>query len=169
MNKLSQRLILVVLGSVGWLTGCANDNRMVGHHMTERREWHGEMGITGHLNNVTIVPPSRITKLSVMGDGNEVTIMDTVTCGKIEVWGNNNKFHIPTRLVVRISNVGDNQFIREDRPGEAGPVTVPSSIFPGGRAIEPPPPAESAAPSAGYENPAELAPPSAESNPGAGE
>jgi hypothetical protein len=146
MNRLSQWVL--VLGGAWLLTGCANDNRLVGNRMVERREFHGEAGITGHLNQLTVVPPSRITKLSVVGDANVVTIMDTVTCGKLEVWGNNNQFFIPERLVVRISNVGENQFIRQARPGEEPQPQAPSNIFPGATEAEAAPEGSAEAPAA---------------------
>jgi hypothetical protein len=100
-------------------TGCTS-NRIVGHRLTQVGSWFGELGITGHLNEITIQAPSRMTKLSIIGDANKIVIEDRSTLAKIEIWGENNTISIPQHLVVRVNQWGKgNQIIR--RPTEAQP------------------------------------------------
>ena len=96
----------------GSLLGCGS-NRIVGHSLTQTGHWYGELGITGHLNNITVEKGSTLTKLSIIGDGNTVDIADGCTLGKIELWGDRNTVDIPGHLVVRVAEVGDgNKIIR---------------------------------------------------------
>jgi len=102
------------------LTGCAN--RIVGNNLTERGEWHGEFGLTGHLNHITISGQSRLTRMSIIGDSNTIDVQHGATLGKIEIWGQRNKVYIPEDLIIRSSDVGANQVIRR-APGE--PLELP--------------------------------------------
>ena len=99
-------------------TGCFSSNRIVGSNLHEESSWYGELGITGHLNEVVIRSGSTITKLSILGDANKVTVEDRVSLGKIEVWGENNEISIPNRLVVRVNKWGDGTRIHRRQPGE---------------------------------------------------
>ncbi|RMF74193.1 MAG: hypothetical protein D6744_14750, partial [Planctomycetota bacterium] len=95
--------------------GCSN--RIVGNNITQANTWQGELGITGHLNNITIKNGSNITKLSVIGDANKVHVEDRVTLGKVEVWGQRNKIYIPDYLVIRESIVGNGSEVVRVHPG----------------------------------------------------
>ncbi|MFQ5806034.1 MAG: hypothetical protein ACE5I3_06255 [Phycisphaerae bacterium] len=86
-------------------TGCAS-NRIVGHNLKQVGRWYGELGITGHLNEITVQSRSRLTKLSIIGDANHVVVEDHATLGKIEIWGENNTVSVPGYLVVRSNQVG---------------------------------------------------------------
>ncbi len=99
------RKVLIALSMASLaLTGCSN--RIVGSELTEDGHWYGELGITGHTDNIIIRAPSELTKLSVIGDANRIFVEDRVTLGKIEVWGSDNVISIPQRLVVRINQWG---------------------------------------------------------------
>ena len=112
-------------------TGCNSANRVVGHDLRQVGHWYGELGITGHLNQITVQSGSRLTRLSIIGDANHVVIEDQTTLGKIEVWGENNTISIPEQLVVRVNQVGKGtQIIRRPRetgtPAEAEPPAEPA-------------------------------------------
>ncbi len=107
------------------LAGCSSTNRLMGHNITERGRWYGELGITGHLNNLTVEAGSQITKLSIIGDGNEVTFEERCTLGKIELWGDNNTIKVPEHLVVRISQVGPGNRVIRYTPGAKAPAPQP--------------------------------------------
>lgn len=113
------RTSLVALAAATLLaaTGCTSANRIVGKNLTQVGHWYGELGISGHLNKITVQSQSRLTKLSILGDGNEVVIEDHVTLGKIEIWGANNTVSIPTQLVVCVNQVGDGSRVIR-RPAE---------------------------------------------------
>lgn len=100
------------------LTGCWANNRIVGHNIVQAGDWYGELGITGHLNQITIRPPSSLHRLSVIGDANIVHVLPHVTLGKVEVWGQNNKIYIPARLVIRSHVVGAGSEVVRLEPGQ---------------------------------------------------
>jgi hypothetical protein len=110
-------------------TGCASANRIVGHNLKEVGQWYGELGVTGHLNEITIRSGSRLTKLSIIGDANHVVVEDQTTLGKIEVWGSNNTISIPEDLVVRVNQVGKGtQIVRRPPAASAEPVMEPAAV-----------------------------------------
>ncbi len=89
------------------LSGCGGpSNRIVGNRLERSGQWFGDLGVTGHLNKVTIENGSRIRKLSIVGNANEVALQDDVTCGKIEVWGADNVVIVPDDLILRDNQVG---------------------------------------------------------------
>jgi hypothetical protein len=110
MNRaLSAAVLSAVLFTV---TGCAS-NAIVGHRLTRESDWFGQLGVTGHLNKVTIRGVSRLTRLSVIGDANTIVVEDGATLGKIEIWGANNTISLPENLVIREAIMGKtNKLIR---------------------------------------------------------
>jgi len=102
--------ILMGLGMAALLgvAGCAyrTGNRVFGDNVKRSTTWYGELGITGHLNEVIVEPGSKLTKLSIIGEGNTVQVADGVPLGKIEVWGGNNTIYIPENLDIRSDLVG---------------------------------------------------------------
>jgi hypothetical protein len=117
---------VLLLGSV---FGCSSTNRVVGHSLTQTGHWYGELGITGHLNNITVQSGSTLNLLSIIGDGNKVDIADGCTLGKIELWGEYNIVTIPGHIVLRVAEVGrGNKIIRRGVDLEAKPV-VPEEPF----------------------------------------
>lgn len=116
---------VVSLALVCWLswsaTGCVASNRIVGHRIHQSGTWYGELGITGHLNEITILRGSRLNKLSIIGDGNFVVVEDHVTLGKVEIWGENNTVSIPGELVVRKNIAGSRSVVVPRAPGEPPP------------------------------------------------
>jgi hypothetical protein len=141
-NTDMRKTSLIGLAAVVLLAATGCGNRIVGHNLKEEGHWYGELGITGHLNEVTIKSRSELTKLSIIGDANHVIVEDRTVLGKIEVWGENNTISIPERLVVRINQWGKGtQVIR--RPAEAPRVTEPPAreppieAFPSGEMEEP--------------------------------
>jgi hypothetical protein len=115
------RLIALAAAAALVATGCTSSNRIVGDKMTHAGHWYGELGVTGHLNNVRVHSQSRLTKLSIIGDANKVMVEDDTTLGKIEVWGQNNTISVPEDLIVRVHEVGSGtQIIR--RPAGSAPV-----------------------------------------------
>lgn len=116
---------IVLIGVVALMTGCSN--RVVGHRGIHASVWNGHLGVTGHLNQVTIQKGSRLDKLSVIGDGNDIKVEEQVTLGKLEIWGENNTISIPDRLLIREDRIGKrNSLVRRK--------TVP--IYPEVPAIE---------------------------------
>ena len=111
MRKLAATgLALMVLASV---SGCAS-TALIGDKTTHTGRYHGSVGITGHLNELTIEPGSRLTKLSILGDGNVVHIDPDATLAKIDIFGGNNRIYVPENLIVRFDQVGrGNRIIRE--------------------------------------------------------
>ena len=103
------------------LAGCLASNRIVGNNIVQAGDWYGELGITGHLNQITVQAPSDLTKLSVIGDANVVNVMPHVTLGKVEVWGQRNKIYIPARLIIRSHIIGDGSEIIRLQPGQTTP------------------------------------------------
>ena len=120
-------------------TGCA-PNPIVGSNMVMTQQYFGDFGVTGHGNNITILPGSRLHKLSIIGDNNTLTVQDDVTIWKIEFWGKGNTVSVPEYLSVRSNDVGANQIIR--RPYT--PVPLPRTTEPP-PAYTPPPPEKPAA------------------------
>ncbi len=102
-------------------SGCVASNRIVGHKIQQDGAWYGEFGITGHLNEITVLSGSRLQKLSVIGDGNFVVVQDGVTLGKIEIWGENNFVSVPTDLIVRKNISGSKSLVVPRAPGEPPP------------------------------------------------
>jgi len=115
------RILLGALTATLFLAaGCSSTNRIVGHEMIEAGHWYGELGITGHLNKITVEPRSRLTKLSIFGDANQVDVENNVALGKIEIYGENNVVTIPEHLVVRVAQIGDgNRVVRRGSGGQA--------------------------------------------------
>jgi hypothetical protein len=99
--------------------GCSPNNRIVASNIVESNDWYGELGITGHLNQITVNAPSDITKLSIVGDANVVHVQPRVTLGKVEIFGERNQVFIPARLIIRSNIVGNGSEIIRLRPGEA--------------------------------------------------
>lgn len=120
-------LIALAAAVLAAVTGCASTNRIVGHKLKEAGQWYGELGITGHLNEVTVRSQSRLTTLSVIGDGNTVVVEERSTLAKIEIWGGNNMISIPDNLVVRVSQVGKGNQITRRKPGPAAPMREPAT------------------------------------------
>lgn len=118
---MNRTLIAGTLVLVAFASGCARDNGIVGHRLTQTGTWYEELGITGHLNKITVRGDSRLTTLSIIGDGNEVHVEHGATLGKIEVWGARNVIEVPAWLNIRKKMVGnDNRVVPYDppRPGE---------------------------------------------------
>lgn len=105
---MKKALAIAALGLVSAaLTGCGGpSNRIVGNRLERSGQWFGDLGVTGHLNKVTVENGSRIRKLSIVGNANEVALQDDVTCGKIEVWGADNVVIVPDDLILRDNQVG---------------------------------------------------------------
>jgi len=132
-------------------SGCIASNRIVGHRIHEAAAWYGELGITGHLNEITIRSGSRLNKLSLIGDGNYVIVEEGVTLGKIEIWGENNIVSVPQSLVIRKNVSGSKSVVVPRAPGEAPPR----------RTSAPPPTAQPMAEEPAEELPAETSEPPA--------
>ena len=112
MNRL---IVCLTVAAVANCVGCSN--RIVGNNITQANTWQGELGITGHLNDVTIKTGSNLTKLSVVGDANKIHVMERVTLGHVEVWGQRNKIYVPEYLVIRESVVGNGSEVIRVQPG----------------------------------------------------
>lgn len=110
------------------MTGCLSSNRIVGNNIVQAGDWYGELGIVGHLNQITIQAPSDLTKLSIIGDANIVHVEPHVTLGKVEVWGQRNKIYIPARLIVRTHIIGDGSEIIRLQPEQSAPSIDPAPI-----------------------------------------
>ena len=94
------------------LAGCAS-NAIIGSQLAQENHWYGELGVTGHLNKLTVLGESQLTRLSVLGDANTIVVQDDATLAKIEICGENNTISVPENLVIRESILGKgNQVIR---------------------------------------------------------
>jgi len=122
-----------LLGALLLVGGCAV-NATVGHQSTRSGVWFGDLGVTGHGNNLTVQRGSRLHKISFIGDNNTVTCEDDVLVSHIEFWGSNNTITIPAGLLIRVTEVGKgNTVIRrperwtryEEGIGEPEQVTPP--------------------------------------------
>lgn len=121
------------LALLGALAACAvgcSSNSIVGNNISMQRTWSGNVGVTGHLNQIRILDGSDLFRLSIIGDANRVYVEDRVTLGKVEIWGQNNVVEVPARLNVRSSIVGKGSVIIRRGPGgertiESAPETGP--------------------------------------------
>lgn len=152
-------LSVMAAGLVLGTTGCA-PNATVGTGMVMSQQWFGDTGFVGHSNNVTVLPGSRVNKLSIQGDNNTVTVMDDVTIWKVEFWGKGNTISIPEYLSIRTNAVGANQIIRRPRMVTPMPRYEPlPPVYTARPAEEPTPPADTGLPPeadiADYEPPLE--------------
>ncbi|MFH1746822.1 MAG: hypothetical protein ABIG44_07225 [Planctomycetota bacterium] len=124
-------LAILTLGVATLVTGCAH-NSVVAHESTRVGTFFGDLGITGHNNNLTVLHGSRLNKISFIGDNNTVMIEEGVTLGQIEFWGINNTVNLPESLMVRLTEVGrDNKVIRHtstwDPDAEHDTVYIPQT------------------------------------------
>lgn len=94
--------VVVLLG-----VGCGQSNRVVGDRLIKNEQYFGDLGVTGHLNQITVLRGSDLVKLSVIGDANQINIDEGVTLGKVEVWGSDNVIAVPEHLVIRQNSVGN--------------------------------------------------------------
>jgi len=109
------------------ITGCAS-NSIVGDELAHQDDWFGDLGITGHVNKVTVQGDSRLTRLSIIGDANTVVVDDGATLGKIEIFGENNSISVPAGLVVRESILGKgNEIIRRPETWKLAADKAPES------------------------------------------
>jgi len=129
------RWIGVALLALVPLGGCVTGNRIVANKTVQSSRWYGELGITGHLNEITVQSGSNLTKLSIIGNFNTVHVMDHVRLGKVEIWGQDNKVYIPQGLLIRESIIGHGSEIVRVAPSEPQPRATPTETF----QPEPPP------------------------------
>jgi hypothetical protein len=122
--------VAVVSAVLLTVTGCAS-NAIVGHRLTREGDWYGQLGVTGHYNNITVRDQSRLTRLSLIGDGNTVVLEDKATLAKVEIWGGNNTISVPENLVIREAIMGKgNRIVRRlaswKTASEVAPEPAPS-------------------------------------------
>lgn len=118
---------ILIVGTLLLAGGCTSTNRIVGREGVHAGDWYGELGITGHVNRVTIKSGSNLDKLSIIGDMNKVFVEDRVVLGKVEIWGENNEVLIPEWLIVRDYRVGKGNRILRRAPGGTIDVLSPDS------------------------------------------
>lgn len=99
--------VVLALGLLSMGVGCGQSNRVVGSRLVKQEQYFGDLGVTGHLNQITVLRGSDLVKLSVIGDANQINIDEYVTLGKVEVWGSDNVISVPEHLVIRQSSVGN--------------------------------------------------------------
>ena len=128
-------------------TGCATF-KIIGNDIDRTATVFGDVGLTGDNIRLTVVPGSKIRKLSIIGDGCTVTIMEDVTLNKIEFWGMGNTVSIPDYLVVRSNEVGTNQIIRRVHETPAMPEWSPPPVLEEDPMLTAPPPAAAPRPAA---------------------
>lgn len=144
--------VVLAWGLLSVSVGCGPSNRVVGDRLIKQEQYFGDLGVTGHLNEVTVLRGSDLVKLSVIGDANQVNIDEGVTLGKVEVWGSDNVISVPEHLVLRQSSVGNRTTILRrphNMPVGARFAPAEKSKRPGVEAAEdttrrPPPPEENA-------------------------
>ena len=102
-------------------SGCAY-NSIAGTGIVRADQYFGNVGVTGGGSNITILTGSKVPKLSVLGSNNTITVEEDVELSRIEFWGKGNTVSIPENLVVRTTEVGNNQIIRRPRMQRQAPV-----------------------------------------------
>lgn len=110
--------LILALGFGALLSGCAT-NSIVGSGTTRVGTYHGDVGITGNDNVVTINDESRVRRLSIIGNNNQITVDYGAACAKIEIFGSGNTISVPFYLNtagVRESVIGGNTIIRREAP-----------------------------------------------------
>jgi len=101
---------MVMVGSLA--AGCSH-TAITGDGSRQSQVIHGSVGITGQDHELTIMPGSDVSKLSVMGEDNRILIREGAAVRKIEIVGEDNQVICPEDLDVEFSTVGeDNRLIR---------------------------------------------------------
>ncbi len=117
------RISIVCWCSIAALaTGCAGGAATVGSGVTRAEQFYGDLGITGHENNIHVLRGSQVRRLSIIGDRNQIKFDAGCTLGKVEIWGEENTITVPAYLVIRRSIIGHgNTIVRtRDLPGDDG-------------------------------------------------
>jgi hypothetical protein len=139
MSALAAGLLLVA-------SGCASAP-VQGNGVVMSQQFFGNLGVVGNGSNITVLPGSRLEKISVIGNNCQIFVHDNVTLWKIEFWGNGNAVSLPETLVVRLNNVGKNQVIKRPRgmdtpnfppPAESDTTEPPPASDPGQPSFTPP-------------------------------
>lgn len=115
MNRMIGAVVLAAMMTAA--CGCSATSHMVAHRTVTNKQWFGDAGVTGHLNNVIVQAGSHVTKFSIIGDGNKVYFEEGTTLGKIEIWGENNVISVPAVLYVRDSRVGHGNIVEHRARG----------------------------------------------------
>jgi hypothetical protein len=138
MRTMAVVLMVVLAGLlVAAGTGCAANPVVGTRGNVQAQQYFGDVGVTGHNQNVTLLTGSRVRKLSILGDRNTVTVQDEVTIYRVEFWGSGNTISIPEHLSLRVDDIGNNQILR--RPREVSMTPEPTRF-------EQPPPAVTTSP-----------------------
>ncbi len=93
------------------LTGCATV-QISGEGSRQEMVILGNVGITGEDHELTILPGSQVTKLSIIGEGIEVVVRPGATVDKIEIVGDDNEVTVPEDMPVEYSQIGDDNRLR---------------------------------------------------------
>lgn len=93
------------------LTGCATV-RIGGEGSRQEMVIQGNVGITGEDHELTILPGSQVTKLSIIGEDVEVFVRPGATVDKIEIVGEDNEVTVPEGMPVEYSQLGEDNRLR---------------------------------------------------------
>ncbi len=143
------RLVLLscVAGALFLSVGCAH-NAMDGNGSVWTGEYFGDVGLRGDNNQMTIRSGSRVWKLSIIGNKSNVMVEDGATVNRVEFIGRGNVVSLPENLIVRVTEIGNNQLIRRpvERRAFADTGLLPGEVSPPAYVSPAPPPAWTPAP-----------------------
>ncbi|MCK4342519.1 MAG: hypothetical protein KAY37_12440 [Phycisphaerae bacterium] len=112
---MTKRICIWLLAGTAFvlLTGGAHSHTSIsGTGSKHEQVMHGTVGISGEDNELTILPGSEVTKLSIMGDDICVFVANGAVVGKVEIVGEDNEVSCPKGMIVEYSEMGeDNRLI----------------------------------------------------------
>jgi hypothetical protein len=108
---MKSRIPFLLLGpALMALPGCAHN--VVGAHDARRSGvFYGDLGIPASRTDVRIERLSKLRKLSIIGGNNDVFVEDGASIEHIEFVGASNTVSLPEHLIVRITELGNNNEI----------------------------------------------------------
>lgn len=110
MRQRLPKFLLVGVATV-FAAGCSHTS-IDGEGLSQEQVIHGTVGIKGEDNELTILPDSEVTKLSIMGQGNRVVVEDGAVVYKIEIVGEDNEVVCPEGMSIEYSTIGENNCLR---------------------------------------------------------
>jgi hypothetical protein len=103
---------IALAAGLALLAGCAAHTEIAGDGIRQAQVIHGTVGIIGDGNELTVLPESKVSKLSIMGENNRVIVEEGACVSKVEVVGEDNEVICPEDLSVRFSSLGEDNRLR---------------------------------------------------------
>lgn len=105
MRQRLRKFLLVGVATV-FAAGCSH-TAIDGESLSQEQVVYGTVGIKGEDNELTILPGSEVTKLSIIGQGNRVVIEDGAVVYKVEIVGEDNEVICPEGMSIEYSTIGE--------------------------------------------------------------